>query len=43
MTVRNRLRRCLNEWYEIGAPELVLDVIKEGYKIPLEDIPETAV
>ena len=38
-SVRGRLFKSLNEWEKIGAPNFILDVISEGYKIPFISLP----
>ncbi|XP_067029241.1 uncharacterized protein [Acropora muricata] len=40
--VRGRLRAHLHSWEEIGATEPVLSIIREGYKLPLLTIPQSA-
>ena len=33
-SVRGRLAKCISEWERINAPGFILEVIREGYKIP---------
>ena len=39
MSVKRRLRRALEFWKDIHAPQFILDVIEFGYKLPLLQIP----
>ena len=41
--VRGRLKRQVFAWEEIEAPNAVLSVIKEGYKLPLLPIPASCI
>ena len=33
-SVKERLIKSVNYWRSIGAPQFVLDIINDGYKIP---------
>ena len=37
--MKGRLRRALDFWREINAPQFILDVIEFGYILPLLQIP----
>lgn len=39
VSVKGRLRRALDFWREINAPQFILDVIEFVYKLPLLQIP----
>ena len=39
---KGALRRSINAWEQMGASEFILDVIKDGYKIPFVETPEPA-
>ena len=39
--VQGQLRAHLHSWEKIGATELVLSIIREGYKLPLLTIPQS--
>ena len=41
--VKGRLERRLNFWKDIGANDFILDIIENGYKLPLIQTPEPAV
>ena len=38
-SVRGRLAKCISEWEGINAPGFILEVIREGYKIPFVSLP----
>ena len=38
-SVRGRLSKCISEWEGINAPGFILEVIREGYKIPFVSLP----
>ena len=38
-SVRGRLYKCISEWERIKAPGFILEVIREGYKIPFVSLP----
>lgn len=38
-SVRGRLAKCISEWERINAPGFILEVIREGYKIPFVSLP----
>lgn len=38
--MKGRLRRALDFWREINAPQFILDVIEFGYKLALFQIPK---
>ena len=38
-SVRGRLAKCISEWEGINAPGFILEVIREGYKIPFVFLP----
>lgn len=40
VSVKGRLRRALDFWREINAPQFILDVIEFGYKLALFQIPK---
>lgn len=40
ISVKGRLRKCISAWKDINAPKFIIDVIEQGYKIPLLYIPE---
>ena len=42
-SVRGRLKTNILAWKELEPTEVVLSVIKEGYKLPLHSIPESCV
>ena len=37
--VKGSLRRNVSFWHDIGAPEFILSVIQDGYRLPFETIP----
>ena len=37
--VKGRLRAHISFWQKIGAPNLILSIIKEGYRLPFVNIP----
>ena len=37
--VKGRLRAHISFWKKIGAPNLILSIIKEGYRLPFVNIP----
>ena len=37
--MRGRLKKCLSAWLEIGTPTFILDIIRDGYKIPFVHLP----
>ena len=37
--VKGRLKKCLQAWEEIQAPQFIIDIIQNGYKIPFLSIP----
>ena len=39
MIVKGRLKKHLSFWSEIGTNDFILDVIENGYKIPLYSLP----
>jgi hypothetical protein len=41
--VKDRLKRNIDFWREIGANSFVLDTIMHGYKIPLYSMPNNTV
>ena len=41
-SVKGRLKEHITFWIKIGAPNFVLSVIQEGYKIPFIEIPPVA-
>jgi hypothetical protein len=40
VNVKERLKKSVEFWEQIGTSKFILDVIKEGYKIPLLHKPE---
>ena len=42
MTPRGRLKDSLSKWVTINSNQVVLDIIKDGYKLPLHSIPNKA-
>ena len=38
-SVQGRLAKCILEWERINAPGFILEVIREGYKIPFVSLP----
>ena len=38
-SVRGRLAKCISEWERINAPGFILEVFREGYKIPFVSLP----
>ena len=40
-SVKGRLIKSVNYWRSIGAPQFVLDIINDGYKIPFITAPPT--
>jgi hypothetical protein len=41
-SVKGRLKEHITFWIKIGAPNFVLSIIQEGYKIPFIEIPPVA-
>ena len=39
LQVKSSLRRNISFWHAIGAPEFILSVIKDGYRVLFEIIP----
>ena len=39
VNVKGRLRRHLEFWKRIGAPEYILSVIRDGYRLPFVQFP----
>ena len=39
LQVKGSLRRNISFWHAIGAPEFILSVIQDGYRLPFETIP----
>ena len=37
--VKGSLRRNISFWHDIGAPEFILSIIQDGYRLPFETIP----
>ena len=37
--VKGRLKKCLQAWEEIQAPQFIIDIIQNRYKIPFLSIP----
>jgi hypothetical protein len=40
INVKGRLKKSVEFWKQIGTSKIILDVIKEGYTIPLLEKPE---
>ena len=39
LQVKGSLRRNISFWHDIGAPEFILSIIQDGYRLPFETIP----
>ena len=39
LQVKGSLRRNISLWHDIGAPEFILSIIQDGYRLPFETIP----
>ena len=40
VTPVGRLRQAISKWESIGANKVVLDIVQNGYKLPLHTIPD---
>ncbi|XP_078688642.1 uncharacterized protein LOC144920363 [Branchiostoma floridae x Branchiostoma belcheri] len=41
ISVRGRLKKNIAYWERCGAPEFILDTIREGYKLPFKELPNS--
>ena len=39
LQVKGSFRRNISFWHDIGAPEFILSIIQDGYRLPFETIP----